>query len=290
MNLVINLNKERGITSHTAVSRVKEIFKAKKAGHAGTLDPLATGVLLVCLDEAVKITSYLSELPKEYDAVMKLGETTDTFDSEGSIIKRTENFQLSSEDIKKVVESYIGNIIQTPPIYSAIKIAGKPLYKYARSGISKIPSPRKVTIYRIEIIDFVSPFLRLKIQCSKGTYIRSLCNDIGMSLHVGAHLTSLIRTKIGDFTIENSATIDEVLTKEKAQYSINSALKHLPEIVFTDKEVARLKNGNPITIKLDKHFSNVSSDIIKMKDKEGNFFGLGKISSNKVKPQRLFKL
>lgn len=291
MNIIINLNKDRGITSHEAVTKIKRLFKVRKAGHAGTLDPLATGVLIVCLNEATKITSYLSELDKEYLAVMKLGESTDTFDSEGKIIKSITDFTLSTIEVKRVIDMFVGDIEQTPPMFSAIKMKGEPLYKLARKGISADIKPRKVHISKIDILCLEQPFLSINVSCSKGTYIRSLCNDIGNALGVGAHLTSLTRTKIGDFKIENSAKMEELPQKIKSIYSIDNALSHLPEVKLFDEEFHRVKNGNPVRDDSVSITGTITdSKVIRLKDSEGIIFGLGKISGGWIKPQRLFNL
>jgi tRNA pseudouridine55 synthase len=233
-NLVINLNKPEGITSQQAVTKVKHIFSAKKAGHAGTLDPIATGVLLVCINEATKITRFLSDTDKEYVAVMKLGERTDTLDSEGKIIKKFQisNFKFQIEEIKKIIQQFIGEIEQIPPMYSAVKVSGRPLYKLARRGIEVERPHKKIKIYKLDLIHFNPPFLEIKVLCSKGTYIRTLCDDIGSAIGVGAHMVALKRTRVGDFGIEDSAGLAELPDKKKSLYTIDMALKHLKDIVL----------------------------------------------------------
>ena len=181
-NLVINLNKPKGITSQQAVTKLKHIFAARKAGHAGTLDPIATGILLVCLNEATKITRFLADADKEYLAVMKLGERTDTLDSEGKIIYKAPHFSVDKNLIETVLERFRGVIKQIPPMYSAIKVAGSPLYKLARKGIEIERQHRSVNIYKLDMVGFAPPFLEIRALCSKGTYIRTLCDDIGTAL------------------------------------------------------------------------------------------------------------
>lgn len=289
MNIVINLDKEKGITSHDAVTAVKKIFKVRKAGHAGTLDPIATGVLLVCLNEATKITGYLSDMDKEYIVTARLGESTDTYDSEGSVIKKFEisDLRLQIEDIEKTVRQFIGEIEQIPPMHSAIKVSGKPLYKLARKGIEIERKPRKVVINSIEILSLESPFLKLRVSCSKGTYIRSLCNDIGEALGVGAHITGLIRTKIGHFTIDNSAKLSELPEKSSSLYSIDSSLRHLPDIILEGDNLKKAKNGNPIPFPCQ---SSLKEGFVKLKDPEGRIFGIGKTSRDSIKIERLLIL
>ena len=290
MNIVINLNKDFGITSHDAVTAVKKLFKVRKAGHAGTLDPIATGVLLVCLNEATKISSLLSDIDKEYIMTAKLGESTDTYDSEGKVIKATTDFNIPRNEIENVIQRFVGEIEQIPPMYSAIKVSGKPLYKLARKGIEVQRKPRKITINYIEILRFAPPSLTLKVSCSKGTYMRSLCNDIGNALGVGAHMTELIRTRIGEFTIENSAKISELPHKTASLCSIDAALKHLPEIKLEGDDLKRAKNGNPIIPPCPPLVKGGEGGFVRLKDSEGKLFGIGKVSKDSIKIERLLKL
>ncbi len=296
MNILVNLHKVNGITSHDAVTAVKKLFKVKKAGHAGTLDPIATGVMLVCLNEATKITGLLSDLDKEYIMTAKLGECTDTFDSEGKVTKRFENGDLSSrvqsKDIQKVIQNFIGEIEQIPPMYSAIKLSGQPLYKLARRGIEVERKPRMVTVKEIEIKEYEPPFLKLRISCSKGTYIRSLCNDIGEALGVGAYITELRRTRTGNFKIEDSALIEELPDKVSALHSVDASLKHLPEIILAGSDVKRAKNGNPVSPIPYSHFASEDGrrGFIRLKDPEGRLFGIGRISKDLIKIERLLNL
>ncbi len=287
MNIVINLNKNYNMTSHDAVTAVKRIFKVRKAGHAGTLDPIATGILLVCLNEATKITNYLSDLDKEYIMKARLGESTDTYDSEGRVIKCADASHLRLEDIENVIQRFRGEIEQVPPMYSAIKVSGKPLYKLARKGIEIERKPRKVLIYSINILNYQCPFLTVKVSCSKGTYIRSLCNEIGEALGVGAHITELTRTRIGQFKIENSAELNELPEKSSAIHSIDSALKHMPEIILEGDNLRKAKNGNPVRAQLETSHVN---HFIRLKDPEGRLFGIGKVINDSIKIKRLLNL
>lgn len=292
MNLVLNLNKERGITSNKAVTILKKLFKVKKAGHVGTLDPLATGILLICFNEATKISNFLLCLDKEYIATMKLGEVTDTYDSEGKILSTFTDFRISLMEIKKTINEFIGYIQQTPPLYSAIKIKGKPLYEYARKGLNIDLNPRKVFINSIDLVKYQPPFLTIKVVCSKGTFIRSLCHDIGQKLGIGAHLTELIRTRIGHFTISNSSKLEELPDKKSSFYSIDQALMHMPEIVLEESFSIRFKNGNPIKInspdKIESQRENL--EFYKVKNQEREVIGIGKIINGWLKPERIFNL
>ncbi len=302
MNLVVCLNKKLSITSHDAVSAVKKTFKVRKAGHTGTLDPAATGVLLVCLNEATKITGYLSDLDKEYVVTAKLGESTDTYDSEGIVTKRAGAFHIAESELEDIIKEFTGDIEQVPPMHSAIKVAGRPLYELARKGIEIERKPRRISINSLEILRFESPFLTLRVGCSKGTYIRSLCNDIGNALGTGAYVTDLSRTKVGSFTIEGSAAPDELPYKTKALYTIDSALAHLQEIALDSDASKRAKNGNPVRLDQQTGPHDRSSPprtsgppaprspFVRLKDHGGRTFGIGKINKDFIKIERLFNI
>lgn len=297
MNLVINLSKPKGITSQQAVTRVKRLLGAKRAGHAGTLDPLATGILLVCVNEATKITRFLTGLDKEYAAVIKLGEKTDTFDSDGRVIKKTDDFLLAEDEIKTVLKDFTGAINQVPPMYSAVKMNGTPLYKLARKGIVIERQPRQVTIHKIELSWCRLPLMKIKVSCSKGTYIRALCDDIGDALGVGAHLTELERTRVGSFSSEDSTTLDalEQATRsgkietrsDRALLSMDAALGHMGEATLTDKEASMVRNG--LSIKYPAGF-HISKEHIRLKDPAGRLFAIGRITDDSIRAERVFSL
>jgi tRNA pseudouridine55 synthase len=251
MDCIINLNKPRDISSHDAVSKVKKILKAKKAGHAGTLDPLATGVLIVCVNRATRLASYFSGQDKEYRAVMKLGETTDTQDAYGTILEKRDITDIDEGNIRNVLLSLKGTLLQKPPMFSALKHKGTPLYKFARKGIDVERKTREITVHEIELIDIDLPYVTFRTVCSTGTYIRTLCNDIGNELGTGAHLFRLERSAVGQFHINDSLTIEELdAHKERADvkgvYSIDRALAWMPELTIHESLVGGVKNGAPI--------------------------------------------
>lgn len=294
MNTVINLNKPRGISSQLAVTKVRRLLNVKKAGHAGTLDPIATGVLLVCLGEATKITRFLTETDKEYIALMKLGEKTDTLDSEGEVIERTDCLSLEEDNIRQVVGSFKGAIRQTPPMFSAIKIGGSPLYKLARKGLTVERAERVVTIHSLEITALDLPFLEIKVSCSKGTYIRTLCNDIGDTLGVGAHMTALNRTRIGDFRIEDSITLEglgelplKAINEEEGNSpsitGLDAALRHIEEMLLTEKEFAGAWNGVPFN---RRDLVQSGSEFLRLKDPEGKLFAIGRVTGGLILIER----
>ncbi|MGO9013627.1 MAG: tRNA pseudouridine(55) synthase TruB [Dissulfurispiraceae bacterium] len=296
MDLVVQFNKSGNSTSHDAVAAVKKLFKVRKAGHAGTLDPLATGILLICLNEATKITGYLSDLDKEYIVTARLGESTDTYDTEGTITRQSSAaLAVTRKEVETTLSEFTGEIEQTPPMFSAVKMNGRPLYELARKGIVVDRKPRVVMVRSIEIIEFKMPYLRLRVSCSKGTYIRSLCNDIGDALGVGAHVTELARTRIGDFTLENAAAIDELPQKTEALHTIDAALKHLCEIRLNGDEYMRAINGSPVPFaeaedRRTGGMESLRSAFVRLRNPEGNIFGIGKVAATSIKIERLFKI
>ncbi len=285
MNIVINLNKPKDISSQQAVTKVKKLFSAKRAGHTGTLDPFATGVLIVCLNEATKITRFLSDLDKEYMVKVKLGERTDTFDLTGRLLEKKDPFLLSKKDVQDVLKNFIGRIKQTPPMFSAIKIKGQPLYKLARRGIEIKRPERLIHIFGLDLIGFALPYLDLTIRCSKGTYIRTLCDDIGKALGVGAHITSLERTRVGNFRIEDSASIEELRWKKESIHSIDSAISFFDEIILDEESYRKAKNGMPVIAVTEYKLIN---QYLRLKGGAGNtLFGIGRAEGNIIKIERL---
>ncbi|MBI4822614.1 MAG: tRNA pseudouridine(55) synthase TruB [Nitrospirae bacterium] len=273
MDCVINLNKPRGITSQEAVTRVKKALGVKKAGHAGTLDPIAEGVLLILINEATKIAEFLFDMDKEYIATLKLGERTDTFDSDGRVIEKKECLSIKMDDISRVIETMKGTLKQVPPMYSALKHKGKPLYSLARKGIEIERSERTVNIYRLDIKRFNSPYLELSIACSKGTYIRSLAEGIGNSLGVGAHITELKRVRIGEFKVSDSVSLKEI-GNEAVCFTLDSALSHLREVVLSEKDFSYARNGRPIALK-EPQLLPEKKTFLRLKSPDGKLFAVG---------------
>lgn len=223
MNGVVVIDKPAGLTSHDVVSEVKKILGARKAGHTGTLDPLATGVLPVCINEATKLAQFLSVEKKTYLATMLLGVRTDTQDTEGTVIERS-NKVVSEEDIRSVLGRWAGKIKQTPPAFSALKHKGKPLYKYARAGEFPEIAAREVEIFSSNIRDVSFPYVKFEISCSKGTYIRTLCSDIGDELGCGACLSDLRRLQSGFFTEEMAVTLEQGNREKKKKELLSKML------------------------------------------------------------------
>ncbi len=284
MDLVVNLNKPKNISSQQAVIKVKRIFAARKAGHTGTLDPIATGILIVCINDATKITRFLSDLDKEYIVRLKLGERTDTYDLTGKFVEIRDFSSIKEYDIHKVLEKFTGKIKQIPPMYSAIKVHGQPLYKLARSGIEIKRPERIVDIFRIDPISFKQPYLDIKVSCSKGTYIRTLCDDIGKALGVGAHMISLERTRVGKFRIEESITIEGLRWGNDSCHSIDAALSHMNEIILEENLYHLAKKGQPV-IPITENLS--PNQYFRLKNPRKKLFGIGRVELNTIKVERL---
>ena len=233
---VLNLNKPQGITSRQALDRIRKLWGVKKAGHGGTLDPDATGVLPICLGKATKLFDPLQEGTKSYSATVTLGITTDTFDASGQVLMTSPTEHVSKDQIDFVLNSFVGEIDQTVPIFSAVKYHGKPLYKIARQGkrIENLPS-RQVTIKSIEITLMNLPEFAFRVDCSKGTYIRSLVNDVGAQLECGAILSQLVRTRSGIFRLEDAYDLDSLeerkITSNESVVPMNVVIEALKQVV-----------------------------------------------------------
>ena len=205
---VLLIDKPGGMTSHDVVMRVRRILGVKKIGHTGTLDPMATGLLPLCIGGATKIARFLEGGEKEYRATIKFGVETDTYDAEGKVVAESDTSGVSEEMVLEALAQFKGKIQQIPPMYSAVKIGGTPLYKLARKGITVEREPKEVEISDIDVEEFTMPLLTMRITCSKGTYIRTLCHDLGSVVGCGAHLVALRRTRSGYFSIQDAITLD----------------------------------------------------------------------------------
>lgn len=208
---ILNINKPVDWTSFDVVKKIRNHIKPAKVGHAGTLDPFATGVLLVCTGKATRRVQELMELQKEYVATMEFGKATDTYDVTGKVMHEKDASGVTVEDVKRVRARYEGRVEQVPPMYSAVKVKGERLYKLARRGEEVPRQSRKVYIYKLELLDFSNPYLQLKIVCSKGTYIRALAHEMGKEVGPGAYLTELTRTRIGPYRIEDAYSIQDFI-------------------------------------------------------------------------------
>ena len=280
MEGIIVVNKPKGITSFDVIRKLKKILKTKKIGHTGTLDPLATGVMLMCVGKATKLASDLEAKDKVYIADFDIGYATDTYDIEGK--KIAENIiEVSKENLKQSIKKFIGNIKQVPPMYSAIKIDGNKLYHLARKGIEVERPKRDVTIEYINLLDFKDDKAKIKTKVSKGCYIRSLIYDIGQDLGTYATMTALQRKQVGDYSLENSYSLEQI-----EKMVLNNDFKFLKTIeeIFsydkyslqTEKELTLYKNGN--TVKIKENLENKKYRIYF----QGEFIGLANIENNNL--------
>ena len=278
----INLNKPAGMTSHDAVNIVRKIFGTKKVGHAGTLDPAAVGVLPIAVGHATKFVEYISDFDKTYRAEILFGISTNTGDFEGEIISKVENIQIPPADaLKSILERFTGQIEQTPPKHSAIKINGRKAYDLARKNVEFEMPRRLVTINKIEILRVEENILTLEIDCSKGTYIRSLAVDIGESLKLPATLKFLQRCRVGNFNLDNAVTFDDLKNcGEKFLLPVDSCLQHLKKFELHERRIKAFCNGLPTNI-----FAN--DEIVRVYA-AGKFLGVGKISNSELKAAKLF--
>lgn len=249
---VLTMKKESGWTSHDVVAKIRHLLGGGKVGHAGTLDPAATGVLPVLIGRGTRIAEYLVEWDKEYRAVLRLGETTDTQDATGTVLARHPTDLVTPEAIHEVVGRFRGPIEQVPPMYSAVKVGGVPLYKSARAGKAIARDARTIVIHTLEVEAIQERDVTLRIVCSKGTYVRTLCADIGGALGVGGHMLALERRRVGPLTIDQALTVDEVVTRHAFGrlrddlLSLDRALAQL-EIVVVDEQTAdRVRHGAPV--------------------------------------------
>jgi tRNA pseudouridine55 synthase len=251
----LNINKPGGKTSFSIVKLVRKLTREKKVGHAGTLDPLATGVLPICIGQATRLIEYLADATKTYRAEIELGVTTDTFDADGKILQKVDAAGITREQLESALHGFIGELTQETPAYSAVKYYGKPAYELTRKGIRVIPKKRLVRVERIEILDWRSPMIAVEIDCGKGTYIRSIANDLGQMLGCGAYLKNLVRIKYGIFNIADSLTIEQIEEAvrvgywEQLLYPMDSPLTAFPAVVVGDDMERVICNGNAISLR-----------------------------------------
>ena len=255
MDGIVDVNKAYGVSSHEVVQDVRRLFPHIKAGHSGTLDPMATGVLPVCLGRGTRVVEYMIELPKVYHASVVLGKTTNTEDARGTTLETKAVPKLERGQVEEILSSFIGRIEQLPPLYSAVKYKGKPLYKWTRLGEEVPRKVRTALIYSIQVLEFDlsrEPHLVFDVECSRGTYIRTLAADLGDKIGCGAHLSGLSRLAVGPYKLENAYTIEELADLatsgclETAVQPIDSALIQLPQLVLNSNQIEALKQGKLI--------------------------------------------
>ena len=257
MDGILNIDKPRDMTSYRVVALVKRLSGERRVGHAGTLDPLATGVLPVCLGQATRVVEFLATSRKVYRAEIEHGVTTDTYDASGNIIQREDPAGINRGQVDKALSSFRGVIRQTPPMYSAIKHKGQKLYELARAGITVERKSRPVTIHSLDIIDFNLPVVTVEVECGKGTYIRSLAHDLGQILGCGASLKSLVRQRYGPFDIKDAVNVPRLEDAfhqgrwEHLVHPMDTVLSALPSVVIDEATAQLIKNGAPVTLPLE---------------------------------------
>ncbi|HEY5560147.1 MAG TPA: tRNA pseudouridine(55) synthase TruB [Clostridiaceae bacterium] len=289
MNGIINVYKPLGISSFDVVRQVRRLCKIKKVGHTGTLDPLAEGVLPICIGKATKLVDYIMSENKVYETALMLGIVTETYDREGSIISETA-VSSNTEEIKEAIYQFVGESYQLPPMYSAIKVNGKRLYELARKGIEIGRDKRHIIIHNIDITKIDLPIINFTVCCSKGTYIRSLCYDIGHSLGCGGTMWNLTRTSTGQFNKENSVKLSELNEDNILDYLIpmDKVLEKYSKITIEDKHMKLLLNGGPIKDETI-YNNNLSNEfeLYRIYNEEGGFLGLGKFIDESLKMEKL---
>ena len=290
---VINIYKEAGYTSHDVVAKLRGILKQKKIGHTGTLDPQAQGVLPVCLGKGTKLCDLLADHDKEYEAVLRLGITTDTQDMEGNVLQES-SVQVSEEEVSTCILSFQGEQMQVPPMYSALKVNGKKLYELAREGKVVERKARPVTFHKIEVLWMELPKVKIRVQCSKGTYIRTLCNDIGEKLGCGGCMEELLRTRVERFALEDAVKLDEVQkameegTVDSLILPVDRILDQYPTAKTTTQGDLLVHNGNRLFSELLQEEPEAESGYVRVYDSEDTFIGLFEKKTDQLVPVKMF--
>jgi len=285
MNGFLLIDKPKGVTSANCVYKLRKFLGIKKIGHCGTLDPLATGLLPICIGEATKFSSFMSDLDKTYEVEISFGIETDTGDIDGEIISKSKN-NFNQIDFIKVLQKFQGPQTQTPPMYSALKSEGKPLYWWARKGVFLYRKERNITIHKIEILDFRNNLAKLKVSCTKGTYIRSFAESIGRALLTKATVISLRRLSIGETKSEDMVLMPKEESKDISSSILpsDSFLKHLSKTVLNEEDVKKVRNGQSI----DYNAQLEKKGLVRIYTNKSLFMGIGELhSSNKLSPRRL---
>lgn len=290
---IINVYKEKGYTSHDVVAKLRGIAGQKKIGHTGTLDPDATGVLPVCLGRATKVCDLLTEKDKTYEALLLLGVETDTQDTSGTVLKQGDTSALVVNEVEQAILSFVGEYDQIPPMYSALKVNGKKLYELAREGKTVERKARRVQIHNIRILEIDLPRVRMEVECSKGTYIRTLCHDIGEKLGCGGCMENLIRTKVSCFELKDSYKLEEIAkikaegNLEKVLMPVDALFPQYPQIVVKKKWEKLAYNGNGLPVRAvfyggqDKSQKPLDGEFVRLYDEEGQFLAIYQYTASK---------
>ena len=287
MDGILNIHKPLHLTSHDVVARVRRVAGQKRVGHTGTLDPLATGVLVVCLGRATRLVEYVVGLPKRYEAIVRLGQSSTTYDAEGEITaERPLPPDLTTAQLATALHPFTGAIEQRPPMYSAIKKNGQPLYKLARQGETIDIPPRPVTIYELAITHWEAPLLHLSVACSAGTYIRSLAHDLGEALGCGGHLVGLVRSAVGEFTLESAVHLEGLTAENMGQHLLPpaTAVGHLPLLAIDDTAAQALLMGQAIP----RASHHPTAELVRIATPTIPFVGLATAAGEVWRPKKMF--
>jgi tRNA pseudouridine55 synthase len=326
MNGILNINKATGMTSHDVVAKIRRLLKEKRVGHAGTLDPAASGVLPICVGQATRVAEYLSESGKAYLATILFGTVTDTYDAEGTILRTSNTADLPLKSVEEALGHFLGPQMQVPPRFSAIKVQGRPAYKRMRSGEDITLQPRPIVIYALQITEWNPPFVTLAIECGKGTYIRSLAYDLGEYLGCGASLHSLVRTRSGPFYLSESITLDQLADAISVQtaleddgrgavgdskepigdgrrlegdlkgsplhsllYPADKALEQYPALTLDAATVERVRHGNAFRDPRDANMRQ-ANDVARVYSDDGHFMAIAEwdAAQEAWKPKKVF--
>jgi len=282
---VLAVMKPAGWTSHDVVAKVRRLVGVRRIGHTGTLDPQVTGVLPLCIGRATRMVEYIQELPKQYEATVVIGLATDTEDLSGTVLERVNEVTISEADVRSAISSFVGEIEQVPPMYSAVKVDGKRLYELARKGEQVERKARKVTIHEFELLDMrldeSLPEFSFRVTCSKGTYIRTLCVDIGRKLGFPAAMKELIRTRTGNLSLDDCLTLEQIAelsangTLAERLIPADQAIGHLPILHLSEKQAVQAAQGQRIRLQAEAELNEVADQaIVRVYDTQENFVGL----------------
>jgi tRNA pseudouridine55 synthase len=293
---ILNINKPLGKTSFSIVSLVRRLSGESRVGHAGTLDPAASGVLPICLGQGTRVTEFLLDAPKAYRGEIEFGAVTDTDDATGNIISRGDPSGISREAVLSALNSFCGLISQTPPMYSAVKHRGKPLYKLARLGIEVERKSRPRRIYRLELTSWQPPLATIEVECGRGTYIRSLARDLGQLLGCGAHLKGLLRLRYGPFSLEDAVSLSQLEGSfscgywQKLIYPIDFVLLHWAAVVVDKGGEEDIRNGRPLVLGRDDGLKAASGERCRAYTSDGSFLGVLRFNSEtgQWQPEKVF--
>ena len=301
MDGILNIDKPWGKTSYSIVALVKRLTGERRVGHAGTLDPAATGVLPVCLGQGTRVVEYLMDTTKAYRAQLELGIVTDTYDAAGTITQQTDPSAINRQQVETALDSFRGLIMQTPPMYSAVKYQGKPLYKLARAGITVERKSRPAEIHHLEMKEWQPPLVTIEVVCGKGTYIRTLAHDLGQVLGCGATLKSLVRSRCGLFHIDDAISVAQFEQAcqygywQQFVYPLDSVLCHWKAMIVSDEQEKAVRNGRPLVLEENNGGNNVpaglsSADLCRAYNPDGCLLGVLRFNSEERQwqPEKIF--